>query len=68
MGRSVMSSPLSKYAPRIRTGQTDEDVKRCRLPRSVRSQQTDHLTLTDFQLQVIDDLSPAVGLADVDGL
>ena len=59
---------VQQYAAGIRTRQTDENVKRCRLPCTVRSQQTDHLTLTDFQLQVIDNLPPSMGLADVHGL
>ncbi len=59
---------VQQYPPGIRTGQTDEDVERCRLARAIRAQQADHLTLTDFQFHVIDDLPSSMGLADVDGL
>ena len=59
---------VQQDASRIRPGQADQDVKRRGFPCAIGPQQPNHFTLADFQVEVIDDLPSAIGLAEVDGL
>src|SRR5207245_11520726 len=59
---------VQEHTPGVRAGQTDQDVEGRRLTRPVGPQTTNHLTLQDLQVDIIDYLPPSLRLAQLDGL
>ena len=68
IGRSVISSPLSRTLAGIGPGQTNDHVESGGLAGAVGSQQPDDFALTDFHFHVVYNFTPLVGLAEFDGL
>src|SRR5438445_12417245 len=59
---------VKKVTPRIRSCQVNEVVQRRSLSCTIRTQQANHLTLADLQVQGVHNLPSPVRLAKVDGL
>ena len=52
----------------VRPGKSNEDRKRGRFSCTVGPQEPNDFTLSDLQLNVVNDLPSAIGLTDLDGL
>lgn len=56
---------VEQYAPFVRRDQADDHVKSSRLSRTVRPQQTDDLSASDFDGYSFDDITKFVALGDI---
>ena len=68
MGRSVISSPFRRTRPESGRARPNDNIEGSGLTGAVRAKQPDDFTLSDLQLDVVNDFAPTVGLAKVDGL